>query len=68
MLITISRVARLLNRSQSTVRKLTARGELPCTVTEDGLRLYDRDAIEVIARERRARRPARHKATPVSRA
>jgi hypothetical protein len=55
-LITVSPTARLLDSSEGAVRQQARRGELPCTVTESGIRLFDRAAIERIAAERRARR------------
>jgi DNA-binding transcriptional MerR regulator len=58
MWITVSKVARILDESERTVRRKAARGQLPCTRTESGIRLFDREVIERIARARAARRIA----------
>lgn len=59
MKITVSQVARLLNKSERTIRAQATRGELPCERTESGWRLFDRDVITRIAEERKARRDPR---------
>jgi predicted site-specific integrase-resolvase len=58
-LITTSRAAKILDTSEGTVRGMTRRGELPYTLTESGIRLFERDVVERIAGERQARREAR---------
>ena len=50
--ITTSRAAKLLDQCESTVRGKARRGELPCTRTESGIYLFDREVIERLARER----------------
>jgi excisionase family DNA binding protein len=56
MLITVSKVAHLLQLAERTVRAMAARNELPCVRTESGMRLFDRAVVERIAAERMARR------------
>jgi predicted site-specific integrase-resolvase len=58
MLITVSPAAKILDTSEATVRVLSRRGELPCEVTESGTRWFDRETVERIAAERKARRAA----------
>lgn len=58
MLITVAPAAKILETSEGTVRKLAQRGELPYTVTESGIRLFQRDAVERLAVQRKARRDA----------
>jgi DNA-binding transcriptional MerR regulator len=55
-LITVSRVAKILNTSEGCVRSQERRGLLPAVKTDSGMRLFDRDVIERIARERADRR------------
>jgi hypothetical protein len=62
-LITVSPTARILDSSEGAVRDQARRGELPCTVTESGIRLFDRVVIERIAAERKARRTESGKPT-----
>jgi predicted site-specific integrase-resolvase len=62
MLIIVSPVAKILDISEVTVRGMARRGELPFTVTESGIRLFEREAIERIAAERKARRGSRGEA------
>jgi DNA-binding transcriptional MerR regulator len=54
--LTTSSVARVLGVAECTVRLMERRGELPCTRTASGVRLFDRAVIERIAAERLARR------------
>ena len=61
-LLTTGRVARMLDASETTVRHMARRGELPCVVTESGIRLFQRVDVERLAAERQARRDARSEA------
>jgi hypothetical protein len=46
-LITTSRVGRILDKPESTIRKMADDGRLPVAVTlESGTRLFDRHVIE----------------------
>jgi excisionase family DNA binding protein len=56
MLLTVSRVAKILETSEATVRALERRGELPATRTSSGIRLFDSDVVARIAAERQAHR------------
>jgi hypothetical protein len=52
-LVTTSRVARELDKSESTIRTMANDGRLPVAVTlEDGTRLFDRQVIEQRKAER----------------
>jgi len=50
-LMTVSEVARVLLRSEGAVRAAATRGDLDCTRTSTGLRLFRRQDIERIAGE-----------------
>ena len=57
-LMTTSEVARLTNVAESTVRSWERTGRLiPAQRTGSGLRLYDRQIVEQVARRRKASRP-----------
>jgi predicted site-specific integrase-resolvase len=58
MFITVKPAARILDLSEGRVRILADRGELPVILTESGLRLFDKEAVERVAAERKARRTA----------
>lgn len=58
MLITTSPAARILELADNTVRGMARRGELPFVLTESGIRLFEREIVERIAAERKARRDA----------
>jgi excisionase family DNA binding protein len=45
-LLTTSGAARVLSRSEATVRRLERAGHLPAMRAENGLRLFDRRAVE----------------------
>jgi hypothetical protein len=52
MKITISRVAKILNRAEGTCRVMADRGLLPFERTANGVRLFDEDVVTRIAAER----------------
>ncbi|MFC1610924.1 helix-turn-helix domain-containing protein [Myxococcota bacterium] len=57
-LLTVSDVAEVLGLGSSMVRKLDRTGVLPpCTRTKRGYRLYRREEVDELARERAARPP-----------
>ena len=58
MPITTAPAAKILETSEGTVRALARRGELPCETTESGTRLFEREAVERVAADRKARRAA----------
>jgi predicted site-specific integrase-resolvase len=58
-LITVAPAAKILDASENTVRKLARRGDLQVTLTESGIRLFEREAVERLAAERKARLAAR---------
>ena len=60
--LTTSRAARVLNKSESTVRAWARSGELPFTLTESGVRLFKPEDVERVAAERQARRDTRGEA------
>jgi excisionase family DNA binding protein len=53
--ITTSRVAQILDVSEATVRVMERRGDLSAERTDRGTRLFDREAVEQVARERSER-------------
>lgn len=53
--LTISHAARVIGVSEATVRLMERRGELPATRTSTGIRLFDRNVVERVARERAER-------------
>ena len=56
--LTTLRAAKILPTSEGPVRALERRGELPCTRTSSGVRLFDPAVVERVARERATtRRP-----------
>ena len=66
--VTTSGAARILQCGEATVRKQADRGELPVIRLEDGtlrngVRLFDREVIERVARERAKRRLSRQAPT-----
>ena len=54
--VTTSTAARMLGLSSESIRSFAVRGILPALRTESGVRLFERTAIEDLARERAARR------------
>ena len=60
MLVTVSRAAKILETSEGTVRALERRGELPAQRTSSGMRLFDEQMVERVARERAERRRLLH--------
>jgi excisionase family DNA binding protein len=56
-LLLVSQAARLLDTSESTVRYMARRGQLPCTrVGTAGPRLFSRADVEALADARRSTR------------
>jgi hypothetical protein len=54
--ITTSIAARILLRSEATVRNMATKGELQCVRTESNIRLFDRAEVERVAAKRRNER------------
>jgi DNA-binding transcriptional MerR regulator len=48
--------ARILNLTPATVRQMERRGLLPAELTDKGVRIFDREVVLRIARERAERR------------
>lgn len=61
-LVGVSRVARALNTSEGTVRRLANLGRLP-HVRVNGQRLFELGVVERVGRERAAHAPIQHAAT-----
>lgn len=55
--LTTSAAARAIGVAEATVRLMEQRGQLPATRTTSGVRLFARDDVDRVVRERAARRP-----------
>ena len=52
--ITTGAAARMLDRSENTIRQMSRSGRLPCIRLDHGMRLFRIEDVERIAKERRA--------------
>jgi hypothetical protein len=52
--LTVSHVARALERSESTVRQMAKRGVLPCVVLSSGARVFEIEAVERVRQQLKA--------------
>jgi excisionase family DNA binding protein len=56
MQITTKHAAKILDTSEATVRAMERRGELPAARTSSGMRLFELQTVERVARERADKR------------
>jgi DNA-binding transcriptional MerR regulator len=56
--LTVGDVARCLDRSPSLVRQLANRGILPAIRTTNGIRLFERTAVDQLIAQRQSETPA----------
>jgi len=60
-LLTCAEAARLLDITPAAVRAMETRGEIKALRTETGVRLFERSAVEALARNRTEKRQARER-------